>query len=208
MGLNTAIEAAIFTRFGGWFTFAAFSFLPAVLWAGVAAYALASSDRAAAHRQLPSDRAARSLSQWACRGLAAIVAFPVVYFFFGTPVGLLVGDYYRREMFGLTLPSLHVIILVQFLRGALFLLAALPVLLVWTGSQLRFVLIFGLAHFVVTGLFGMVQATWLAGFIRVSPIVFDYRETAAAAATPAMFAKNESQYRRKSVAVLGLARRR
>jgi gamma-glutamyltranspeptidase/glutathione hydrolase len=41
---------------------------------------------------------------------------------------------------------------------------------------------------------------------RGNPVVFDYRETAPAAATPTMFRQNESQYRPHSVAVPGTVR--
>jgi hypothetical protein len=85
----------------------------------------------------------------------------VIYFAFGMPVGILVGDYYRQEQFGLILPSLTAVIGTQLVRGSLYSLACLPLVILWAKSRRQFLLAFGISFFVFTGLFGMLQATWL-----------------------------------------------
>jgi hypothetical protein len=82
-------------------------------------------------------------------------------------VGPFVADAYRAGRFGLVLPGLGQILSVQFVRSVLFLLASLPVLAAWHGSRLRLALALGAAHFVMVGLFGMLQAYWLPAPMRL-----------------------------------------
>jgi hypothetical protein len=98
---------------------------------------------------------------------AAVLAFPLIYFAFGAPVGLMVADYYQQEASGLVLPGIGIVIGTQLLRGVLCLLASLPIVVAWSGSRRGLALVFGIAMFVFTGLFGMVQASWLPLEIRL-----------------------------------------
>jgi len=52
-----------------------------------------------------------------------------------------------------------------------FLLACLPIVIAWSRSRREFVIVFGIAFFVFTGLFGMFQATWLPTQMRVIHMV-------------------------------------
>jgi hypothetical protein len=161
LGLNTALEAGIFTKLGGMTGIAVITIVPCVLLALAAALLFPSKPGGEAVATGPV-----SWRSWLWRLPTALLAFPIIYFVFGIPVGLLVGDYYRQEAFGLVLPSLGVVIGVQVLRSALFLLASLPIAIRWSGSRTAFILVFGLAFFVLTGLFGMAQAYWLPAEIR------------------------------------------
>ena len=76
-------------------------------------------------------------------------------------------EYYKKGQFGLTLPSTGVIVLVQLLRSSLFFLAALPILIVWSGSRRQLTVLLGIAFFVLVGLFGMIQAYWLGPVLLV-----------------------------------------
>jgi hypothetical protein len=48
------------------------------------------------------------------------------------------------------------------------LLTALPLLAMWTGSRRGLVVTLGLASWVLVGLYGMLQAFWLPGPLRVA----------------------------------------
>ena len=91
----------------------------------------------------------------------------MVYWTFGMMVAPWVLEYYKQGQFRLNLPGAGVIILTQLLRSSLFLLAALPILIVWSGSRLKLTVLLGFAFFVLVGLFSMIQAYWLAPTLQV-----------------------------------------
>ncbi len=168
LGLNTPIEAAIFTNLGGMQTMVVFSLLPCLFFGGVTALLFKPSGKAEPFgRQVSHFFSGRSAQKWAWRFVAAICAFPVVYWTFGMMVAPWVIEYYKQGQFGLTLPSTGVIILVQLLRSSLFFLAALPILIVWSGSRRQLTVLLGIAFFVLVGLFGMIQAYWLGPVLLV-----------------------------------------
>jgi hypothetical protein len=65
------------------------------------------------------------------------------------------------------LPGTGIIILTQLLRSSLFFLAALPILIVWSGSRRQLTVLLGFAFFVLVGLFGMIQTYWLGPVLVV-----------------------------------------
>jgi len=104
---------------------------------------------------------------WAWRLAVALVAFPVIYFIFGLMVEPLVREYYAQGQFELALPPLRVILPVQLLRSALFLLVSLPVILRWGKGRAALILTLGFALFVFVGGFSMVTTYWFAWQLRV-----------------------------------------
>lgn len=166
LSINTGIEASIFTKVAG-LPVAALGILPALLLAATAALVFRPGKNGETEsRSLGQFFASHSAGQWAWRILAAILAFPIIYFAFGMPVGVLIGDYYRQEQFGLILPPLGTVIVVQLVRSVLFLAATFPIVALWLGSRRRLILALGAALFVFVGLFGMIQAHWLPAHIR------------------------------------------
>jgi hypothetical protein len=168
-GINTSIEAAVFTNLGGMSTMVVFLALPCLLFG--ATVALLFRPTAPAEPFGPSVArffGARTAGQWAWRLAAAVCAFPLIYWSFGMMVAPFVLEYYRQGQFGLTLPSIGVVVLVQLGRSSLFLLAVLPVLVMWSGSRRRLVWTLGLAFYVLVGLFGMIQGYWLPPALRIS----------------------------------------
>ena len=109
----------------------------------------------------------RSPRQWAGRFIAAVFAFPVVYWTFGLMVAPFVMPYYQQGQFGLSIPSPGVIVLTQFVRGLLFLAASVPILVMWSGSRRQLVPALGLAFTMLVGLFGLIQSYWLAPILQV-----------------------------------------
>jgi hypothetical protein len=169
LGVNTTIEAAIFTTVGGsggMLVLNAFS-------CSALAAALAVLFRPAAGPtafRLCWQRFWRryGTAQWAWRLAIAVLAFPAIYLAFGMMVGPLVIDAYRAGRFGLVLPGLDLILRVQALRSLLFLAASLPVLVAWDASRLRLWLALGAAHFALVGLTGLLQAYWLPATMRLA----------------------------------------
>ncbi len=162
LGPNAAIEASVFTKFSGLTAMAIMPLLPCVLVGLVTAALFKQPGGAeAVVARAPGSARDAGWQGWLWRVPAAVVSFVLIYFLFGMPVGALVGEYYRQEQFGLILPSLDVVIRTQLIRGAVYLLACLPIAIVWSRSRREFVIVFGIAFFVFTGLFGMLQATWL-----------------------------------------------
>jgi len=168
LGVNTPIEAAIFTNIGGMPSMAVFSVLPCLFFAGVMAIVFKPSEKAEPFGlNVRRFFSGRSAGGWVWRFAAAICAFPVIYWVFGMCVAPWVVEYYNQGQFGLTLPNVRVIVLVQLLRSSLFLLVSLPILIVWSGSRLRLTVALGFAFFVLVGLFGLIQVYWLGPVLLV-----------------------------------------
>ncbi|HXR45867.1 MAG TPA: serine/threonine-protein kinase [Candidatus Limnocylindrales bacterium] len=167
MGINNAIEAHIYTSVGGGRMTVVTMLFACLFVAGAGVLLFTGQGGQSFSKNLRQFFANRTPTQWTLRLAAAVLAFPLVYFVFGMPVGLIVSDSYRNHAFGLRLPSsLNVILGVQFIRSAFALLAALPILVAWRGSRRRFGWTFGLSLFVVSGLYGLIQAFWMPWTMR------------------------------------------
>ncbi len=168
LGVNMPIEAAIFTRMGGMATMPVLFILPCLLFAATLALLFKPADRGdsflgAARRFFEG----RSAGQWTCRIVAAVCAFPLVYWTFGLMIAPIVRPYYEQGQFGLALPSAATIVLVQFLRSVLFLAATMPILIAGSAPRRHLILALGLAFYVLVGLYGMIQTYWLAPTLLV-----------------------------------------
>ncbi len=168
LGINTPIEAAIFSNLGGMATIPVFSILPCLLFAAMMALLVKPADKgepflATAKRFLEG----RPAGEWAWRIAVAICVFPLVYWTFGLMIAPFVRPYYEQGQFGLALPSAGMIVLVQFLRSGLFLLAVLPILIAGSGSRRHLILSLGLAFYMLVGLFSTIQTYWLAPTLLV-----------------------------------------
>jgi hypothetical protein len=167
LGLNVAIESAMFSTLGGTEGMIALFILPSVFLAAALALLFAPEAKGDSFRVSASRyRASRSTPDRTWRLLAAIAAFPAVYFLFGMCVGPFVAKHYTLGEYGLRLPPLGDIIRVQFARSTLFALATLPVLIMWSGRKRQLVPALGLALYVLVGLSGLVQAYWLPLTLR------------------------------------------
>jgi hypothetical protein len=168
LGINVPIEAAIFTDLEGMPAVALMSVLPCMLFAAVTCLLFGPAGKTRPFRPAIWDFfSGRSVQQWAWRLSAAVCAFPIIYLIFGIAVSPWVVQYYEQGQFGLNLPSLPLIVIVQFLRSVLFLAAALAIVIVWSGSRRQLAVLLGLAFFVLVGLFSMIQSYWLAPVLLV-----------------------------------------
>lgn len=173
LGVNTTIEAKFFTTsyaHGG-------ELFVILMYAGTAAvFAAMVVGLFRPEDPKPALKMQRSSFGWTWRILLAVLAFPVIYFLFGMAVSPFVLAQYRAGVAGLVLPSLRVILPVEFVRSALFLLASLPAILLWSRSRWGLVLALGWAHAVTNGLYGLLSAYWFPTVLRVAhsiEITFD-----------------------------------
>jgi hypothetical protein len=97
----------------------------------------------------------------------AWLAFPMIWWIFGMCVAPFVMPYYRAGAASLQIPPFGVMADTELLRSALFLLASLPLMSLWGGSRRGLWLALGLAHATVVGYFGLIQATFLPGILRI-----------------------------------------
>lgn len=171
LGVTSVMETKIFmTVFAhGGAVMATLMALPPTLACGlVLSYLLPEAQpKVSAMRRARSFFAAHSAISWAWRLLAAILAFGVCYFLFGMMVAPFVVPFYKAGVMGLILPPFSVILPVLFIRSALFLLASLPFLILWTRSRAGLILSLGLAHWVLTGLYGMLMVFWWPTVMRL-----------------------------------------
>jgi hypothetical protein len=168
LGLASPLEGAIFTKLGGMESIPVL-FFPLCLLFAAAVAALFKPVHAGDSPLATTLRFSRgrTLRQWAWRFLAAVFAFPVVYWTFGLMVAPFVMAYYQKGQFALSVPSPGVIVLTQFARGLLFLTASVPILILWSGSRRQLVFALGLAFTMLVGLFGLIQSYWLAPTLQI-----------------------------------------
>ena len=164
-GVGNAIETTIFTTLGGPVG-AALSFLPPA-----ALCALAVAWLFPAPTETPfADKAREFFSTWkpsqlAIRIVLAILAFPVIYFFFGAVVAPIVVPLYEQVDF-LKLPPMSVLIPVLIGRSTLILLVTLPVVIGWDSSRARAILGIGLGNATAVGLGGLAMVTFIPAMLR------------------------------------------
>lgn len=166
-GLNTLVEARIFTTLAGPGVFAGmcvFYALPSV------ALALAVAAAFPAHGN-PVPLPQRRPAAWAARAAAAWLAFPAIYLLFGMMVAPLVVPAYQQGTSGLALPPMTVIVVVQLVRSLLFLASAAPVVLAFQGSWKQLAVRLGWAFWALTGLYGMASAVWMPWLLRLAHTV-------------------------------------
>jgi|GEM_PF-420657 hypothetical protein len=171
VSLNNIIEA---TRFmaayarGGALNLAVFQALPCVLFALAAALWLGSNIKSSSFMASLEDFfSLRGLLSCSWRIILAVLCFPAIYFVFGMSVAPIVVPYYRDSRFGLTIPSSATVLSTAAGRSVLYLLATLPVLILWNGTRRRLAVVLGLALTVMVGWFGLLQASFLPTVLRV-----------------------------------------
>jgi len=168
--LNTAIESLFFTNTtaeGALFT--TLSFLPpsilcgtAVAWIfppGAKGIGLATMARAFF--------SGRTILAWTWRIAVAAIVFVPIYLAFGSLVAPLTTQYFQEQMYGLQLPSQEEMLLILTVRSALFLLACLPIIVMWQRSKWSLFLNLGVALFVLVGFLYMLGAYYLPLAVRV-----------------------------------------
>jgi len=164
-GIGNGIETTIFTTLGGSVGAAVGFLLPSVLCAlAVAILFPAPSETSLA------EKAAGFFSYWkpaklALRIVLGILAFPIIYFFFGMIVAPIVTPYYAELDF-LVIPPMSTLVPVLHLRSALIFLVTLPIIIGWDSSRSKFILGLALGNATAVGLGGLVQVTFFPAILR------------------------------------------
>jgi hypothetical protein len=168
--LNTAIESLAFTTTtpaGALFT--TVSFLVPSTSCGIAVALLfpsgeqAKSLTAAAKEFFDH----RTVGAWVWRIAVAAVAFVPIYLVFGSLVAPITAEYFQQGTYGLRQPSQDEILIVLLVRSALFLLACLPIMVMWQRSKRSLFLSLGFALFVLVGFLYMLGAYYMPLAVRV-----------------------------------------
>jgi hypothetical protein len=168
--LNTVIETlALTTTTMGGALFTTVSFLVPSIVCGTAVALLFPADEkgkglAATAKEFFGHRAAGA---WVWRIAVAAVAFVPIYLFFGSLVAPMTAEYFQQSMYGLRQPGQDEMLLVLLVRSVLFLLACLPIVVMWQRSRRSLFLSLGFALFVLVGLLYMLGATYMPLAIRV-----------------------------------------
>lgn len=168
-GVTSAIEAHFFTTLAGMFSYyLPLSIVPAAVLAALTACLFdGTPPDDPTQRMLRSYVAGRSVFSWAWRLPAAWLAFPVIYIFFGLLVSPFVLEHYEQQE-NLRIPGPLVVIGIQFVRSALFLIAIGPVFVAWSGSRRRLWGALGLALFLIVGLAGLIQGPVFTMQLRIA----------------------------------------
>lgn len=172
--VNNVIEGAIFSTFSAVATSSSMLYtalsllLPSAVMAAITALLFRPGERAGSLRAaLGGLVRAHGAAGLLGRVVLAILAFPAIYLIVGMAIAPLVRGYYESGAFELAMPGWGQLIPIQFLRSTLFLVASLPVILMWARSRRGLFLTLGLALFVLVGGFSMATAYWLGWQLRV-----------------------------------------
>lgn len=168
--LNTVVESLAFTTTtveGAVFT--AVSFLFPCIFIGVSVARLFSTgDKAETITTLVEKFfSRRTTGAWVWRIAVAFVAFAPIYLLFGSLVAPITSRYFQQNMFGLKQPTQNEIFLVLLIRSLLFLLACLPIIVLWRRSRLNLFVSLGFALFVLVGFLYMLGAYYMPLVIRI-----------------------------------------
>ncbi len=104
---------------------------------------------------------------WVWRFVAALLAYPLVYFAFGIIVQPFIQDFYAAGQFELTIPVWDQLIPLQLVRSLLFLIVSLPVIIWWRGSRRALWLTLGFSIFVLTAFMAVITAYWFPWQLRL-----------------------------------------
>jgi hypothetical protein len=109
----------------------------------------------------------RTAGAWIWRMAVAAVAFVPIYLLFGSMVAPLTAEYFQESTYGLRQASQDEILLVLSVRSVLFLVACLPIVVMWQRSYRGLFLSMGFALFVLVGLLYMLGAYYMPLAVRV-----------------------------------------
>lgn len=146
--VGSAIETRIFTTLGANPTLLVSRLVASILCALVVALLFRS--RTDATGAVDNAFARLSPARRSRRWLLALLAFPAAYWIFGMMVAPIVVPYYERLEF-LVIPPPSTILLASFLRGTLFLLVSIPIVVYWRRSRGRLAAALGLGYAAALG---------------------------------------------------------
>jgi len=111
--------------------------------------------------------AARKTSTWIWRIVAALLAYPLVYFAFGLIVQPYIQDFYAAGQFELAAPTWGQLMPLQLVRSLLFLVVSLPVIVWWRRTRCGLWLVLGTSIFVLTAFMAVITTYWFPWQMRL-----------------------------------------
>jgi hypothetical protein len=168
--LNTTIESLAFTSTtvqGAFFTTVSF-LLPSIFCATAVAWLFPPVEKESSPITMAREFfGGRAAGAWAWRIAVSAVVFVPIYLVFGSLVAPITAEYFHQSMYGLRQPGQDEILIVLLVRSALFLLACLPIVIMWQRSKRSLFLSLGFALFVLVGFLYMLGAYYMPLAIRV-----------------------------------------
>ncbi len=106
---------------------------------------------------------------WLWRIFLACIIYPAIYYLIGLIVSIFTLHYYQDSSLnlGLVLPKIHDIIIFQFIRGPLFLISALTIIIPWRKSKISLFISLGLVIFIQISSTMIIQGYWLPLGLRI-----------------------------------------
>jgi hypothetical protein len=158
------LQAEVFTTIGGSWQQMVFFSIPCLLAAAAAAWLIRPASEQFVHRPVFQGRPLRA---WWWRPMLILLALPCLEGVAGLLVQPLIEPIIREQASGLSIPSDGMVLGTIILKGFLLLAVTVPIVSSWTRSRLHLVAALGTACFILTGLVGLIQATWWPVTMRV-----------------------------------------
>jgi hypothetical protein len=162
--VTNQLQAAVFTTIGGADLMMFFYAIPCLLAAGAAVWLVRPVAGTFTPLKAVSDR---PLGTWWWRPILVLVALPCLEGLAGLLIQPLIEPIIHEQSSGLSIPSNGVVVGTMLLKSAFLLTVVVPIVLSWTRSRLHLAAALGTACFVLTGLVGLIQATWWPVTMRV-----------------------------------------
>jgi hypothetical protein len=164
-GIGNSIEASIFTTLGGQAGSVVVFFFSSALCSLAVALLFFAPAGESGTRKLRDFVTFWRPASLAGRVLLALVAFPVIYLFFGGLVSPIVVPYYEELAF-LYIPPFSTLLPIAFFRSLLLFVVTLPVIIGWQGSRRGLLIGLALGHAAAVGVGGLVQTTFFPTVLR------------------------------------------
>jgi hypothetical protein len=159
------LQAAVFTTIGGTTPLLFFYAIPCVLAAGAAVWLVRPIEGSVTRHTAVWDR---SMKTWWWRPTLVFLTLPVIEAVTGLVAQPVLEEAIRLEPSGLLIPNAGAVIGTMFLKSALLTAVTVPIAFSWRRSGLRLMFALGAAVFILSGLVGLIQATWWTISMRVA----------------------------------------
>jgi hypothetical protein len=159
------IEAVVYSTFGGAPTMLVVFAPPCLLAAGATTWLVRPADESIMRRTGARGRTLKG-SWW--RLLLAFLALPAIEIVTGLLARPLLVQVVNQETSGLVIPAAPTVLCTLLLKSGLLLAVITPIVLLWMRSRRFLILALGSALFILTGLVGLIQATWWPVTMRIA----------------------------------------
>lgn len=157
------LEASVFTTLGGDGWLLAYYAIPCLLASGAATWLVQP-----AHRPVPRRTVFQTLPvrTWWWRPILALAALPSAELVVGLMNRTLLEDVANQRVPGIQVPGGATVMATMLLKSALLLAVTVPVAMSWSGTRRLLMVALGTGVCVLTGLVGLMQATWWPPAVR------------------------------------------